>query len=67
MNAHPHVLGLAALCLALAGSLDEARNYAAATRKTLPRYTVDDFLDTFQLSPDDADVYRKGAKRIGLG
>ena len=67
VNAHPHVLGLAALCLALAGSLDEARNYATATRKTLPRYTVADFLDTFQLHPDDAQLFRKGAERIGLG
>jgi hypothetical protein len=50
VNAHPHVLGLAALCLALAGSLDEARDYAAATRKTLPRYSVADFLDTFRCS-----------------
>jgi len=67
VNAHPHVLGLAALCLALAGSLDEARDYAAATRKTLPRYSVADFLDTFQMQPADAELYRQGAKRIGLG
>ncbi len=66
VNAHPHVLGMAALCLALAGSLDEARPHVAAIRKTLPSYSVDDFLDAFQFGPEDAAMFRKGAKRIGL-
>ena len=58
--------------LALAGRLDEARGYLAAIRKTLPRYSVDDFLAAMQFEPEGAALFRKGAKRnrdrvIGLG
>jgi DNA-binding SARP family transcriptional activator len=67
VNAHPHALGIAALCLALAGSLDEARVHAATIRKALPNYTVDDFLGAFQFGAEDAAMFRRGAKRIDLG
>ena len=42
-NAHPHILAIAAFSLALRGSLDEARTYAAALRRALPRYGIADF------------------------
>ena len=36
-NAHAHILGYPAFCLALAGRLDEARAYVASIHKTFPR------------------------------
>ena len=65
-NAHPHILAIAAYTLALAGSLDEARMYAAAIGKTLPRYRVADFLGAFRFDPKGAAHFRKGAERIGM-
>ena len=65
-NAHPHTHAIAAYCLALAGSLDEARKYAATVRKTLPRYSVRDFLDAFRFDANGAALFRKGAARIGM-
>lgn len=65
-NAHPHILAIAAYSLALAGSLDDARAYAAAIHKTLPRYNLADFLDAFRFDPPGAALFRKGAKRIGM-
>jgi TolB-like protein/Flp pilus assembly protein TadD len=66
-NAHPHIFGIAAYSLALAGSLDDARAHAAAIRKTLPAYTVADFLRTFRFDADGEALFREGAKRIGMG
>ena len=65
-NAHPHILAIAAYSLALAGSLDEARAYAAAVHRTLPRYSVADFLRAFRFDAHGAALFRKGAKRIGM-
>ena len=65
-NAHPHVLGIAAYSLALAGRLDEAQTYAAAIRKALPKYTVDDYLRAFRFDEHGAALFRKGAKRLGM-
>ena len=65
-NAHPHILAIAAYCLALAGRLDEARALLAAIRRTRPDYRVDDFLAAFQFEPDAAALFRKAAKRIGM-
>ncbi|WP_258121241.1 BTAD domain-containing putative transcriptional regulator [Mesorhizobium onobrychidis] len=66
-NAHAIILAIAAHCLALAGRLDEARNFSAALRKTLPNYCADDFIGTFRFEPDAEAMFRQGAKRIGLG
>ncbi|RWC56563.1 MAG: transcriptional regulator [Mesorhizobium sp.] len=66
-NAHAIILAIAAHCLALAGRLDEARGFAAATRKTRPDYRVDDFIGTFRFEPDAVALFRQGARRIGLG
>lgn len=65
-NAHAHILAIAAYSLALAGSLDAARTYAAAVRKTLPHYKVDDFLGAFRFDPQGAALFRQGAERIGM-
>jgi TolB-like protein/DNA-binding SARP family transcriptional activator/Flp pilus assembly protein TadD len=65
-NAFPHIRAIAAFSLALAGSLDEARAYAAAIHTTLPRYGVADFLDAFRFDTAGAALFRKGAKRIGM-
>ena len=65
-NAHAHILAIAACCLALAGRRDEARVLVASIRKTLPHYSVDDFLAAFRFGADGAALFRKGAKRIGM-
>jgi len=65
-NAHPHILAIAAFSLALAGSLDDARIYAAAIHRTLPRYRVDDFFRAFQFDAHGEALFREGAKRVGM-
>jgi DNA-binding SARP family transcriptional activator len=65
-NAHQHILAIAAFSKALAGSLDEARAFAAAIHRTAPQYSVADFLTAFRFDPDGAALYREGAKRIGM-
>ncbi|RWM30914.1 BTAD domain-containing putative transcriptional regulator [Mesorhizobium sp.] len=65
-NAHVIILAIAAHCLALAGRQDEARNFAAAIRKTLPDYRADDFIATFRFDRDAEALFRNGAKLIGL-
>ena len=65
-NAHAHILAIAAYSLALAGSHAEARAYAAAIRRVLPRYGVAEFLRAFRFDPQGAALFRKGAKSIGM-
>ena len=65
-NAHPHILAIAAYSLALAGSLDEARAYAAAVHRTLPRYSVADFLRAFRFDAHGTALFREGAKLVGM-
>jgi DNA-binding SARP family transcriptional activator len=66
-NAHVHILAIAAQCLAMADRLDEARGFVALVRKVLPRYDINDFLTAFRLSGEAESLFRKGARRIGLG
>jgi len=65
-NAFPHIHAIAAFTLALIGSLDQARAYAAAARKTAPRYGIAEFLTTFPFDAEGEALFRKGAKRIGM-
>ena len=65
-NAFPHIRAIAAYSLALAGSLDEARTYAAAVRKAVPGYGVADFLAAFRFDAQGVALFRKGAQRIGM-
>jgi TolB-like protein/Flp pilus assembly protein TadD len=66
-NAHVHIQGIAAHCLAIAGRLEEARAFTALIHKTQPQYRVDDFLRAFHFTSEAAALFHKGAKRIGIG
>jgi TolB-like protein len=65
-NAHAHILAIAALSLALAARLDEARSYLAWIHRTLPQYGVSDFLTAMRFAPDSEQLFRDGAKGIGM-
>jgi DNA-binding SARP family transcriptional activator/Flp pilus assembly protein TadD len=65
-NAFTHIRALAAFSLALAGSLDEARRYVGAIHRTVPGYSLADFLGAFRFNPGNATIFRKGAGRIGI-
>jgi DNA-binding SARP family transcriptional activator len=65
-NAHAHILAIAAVSLALADRLDEARAFVAAIRGTLPRYCVDDLVAAMRPRPEGEELFREGARRIGF-
>lgn len=65
-NAHTHIRAIAAYSLALAGSLDLARTYAAEIRQARPNYQADDFFAAFRFDPEGAALFRQGAARIGM-
>jgi hypothetical protein len=65
-NAHAHILGIAAYSLALAGSINEARAYASTIRKTIPHYSVANFMEAFRFDAQGAALFRKGAAYIGM-
>jgi DNA-binding SARP family transcriptional activator/TolB-like protein/Tfp pilus assembly protein PilF len=66
-NAHIHITAIAALTLAAADRLDEARTQVARIRRDFPGYRVDNFLGAFRFLPDDERLLRRLAARIGLG
>lgn len=66
-NAHAHIRAIAAYSLALAGSLDLARAYAAEIRQALPNYQTGDFFAAFRFDPQGTALFRQGAARIGMG
>ena len=66
-NTHVNIRGIAAHCLALADRTDEARAVIASIHKVLPDYRFDDLFSTFRPSPDAEALFRRGAKRIGIG
>ncbi len=63
-NAHPHILAIAAYGLALAGSVDEARDYMATIRKSRPDYGIADFLRAFRFDVEGEKLFRGSAARI---
>ena len=65
-NAHVHVLGIAAHCLALAGRGEQARAVAAQIQRQVPGYREDDYLTAFRFAPDAEALMRRGAKLIDL-
>ena len=65
-NAFPHIQAIAAYSLALAGSLDDARTYAAAIRRAVPGYRFADFLATFPFEPEGEKLFRRGAKLLDM-
>jgi hypothetical protein len=64
-NAFAHIYAIAAYSLALAGRIEEGRDYLASIHKTLPHYGVTDFLTAMQFDPVGAALYRSAAKRLG--
>lgn len=65
-NAHINILGLAALCLSLAGRIAEGQGLATTIRVTQPGYGIDDFLSAFHFSPDKAKLLRAAAVRVSM-
>ena len=65
-NAHAHIRAIAACCLSLADRRDEATALVGSIHKTLPKYSVDDFLAAFRFGADGTALFRKGAKSIGI-
>ncbi|HTO05927.1 MAG TPA: transcriptional regulator [Myxococcota bacterium] len=63
-NAHEHIFGIAAYCLALAGRLDEARAQLALIRRTRPGYGIEDFLSAMHFSAEGAALFRGAAGRL---
>jgi DNA-binding SARP family transcriptional activator len=66
-NAHVHILGIAAHCLALAERTDEARAVVAQIHRQLPGYRSEDFLAAFRFSEDATSKMLGVAPRIGMG
>lgn len=65
-NAHINILGLAALCLSLAGRIAEGQGLAATLQVTQPGYGIDDFLSAFHFSPDKAKLLRAAAVQVSM-
>lgn len=65
-NAHINILGLAALCLSLAGRIAEGQGLATTIRVTQPGYGIDDFLSAFHFSPDKAKLLRAAAVQVSM-
>jgi tetratricopeptide (TPR) repeat protein len=65
-NAFPHIHAIAAICLALAGSLEQARTQVASVQKTSPKYRLADFFTAFPFESESQALFRRGAELIGL-
>lgn len=65
-NAHANILGLAALCLSVAGRAKEGRAFATAIHASHPGYAINDFLTAFHLPPEKASELRAAAARVSL-
>ena len=65
-NAHAVIQQIAALCLALAGRIDEGRVIVGSLRRTRPSCHIDEFLRTFKLAPDAETLFQKAAHLVGM-
>jgi DNA-binding SARP family transcriptional activator len=65
-NAHVIIMGIAAICLGLAGRIEEGRTIVTVIRQTRPDYDAATFLASFRFEPDGASLFRDGARRVGL-
>jgi Flp pilus assembly protein TadD len=65
-NAFPHMHAIAACCLALTGSLEQARAHVTAARHVSPRYCLEDFFTAFPFDTDGQTLFRRGAGLVGL-
>ena len=66
-NVHVHGRAIAALTIAAAGRLDEARAEIAIIHRERPGYDVTQFLHAFRLESDLEGICRAAARRIGIG
>jgi tetratricopeptide (TPR) repeat protein len=66
-NVHVHGRAIAALTIAAAGRLDEARAEIAVIHRERPGYDVTQFLHAFRLGSDLEAIYRQAARLIGVG
>lgn len=64
-NAHLHILGIAAHCLALAGRMAEARGFVQAIRRQQPAYGREAFFAAFRFDKDAAAAFGQAAKALG--
>lgn len=65
-NAHIHIHAIAAVCLAGANRLMEARQVVDGIHTQAPDYRVDDFLAAFRFPTKTQALFRKIAMRIGM-
>lgn len=65
-NAHAHAHALAALTLAAAGHIAEAKVTAEIVLRERPTYSLRQFLDAFRLADDLISEYVRAAEKIGL-
>lgn len=65
-NAHAQIQAIAAFTLALAGRQHDALAFLARINRGLPHYGIEDFLTAMHFSSDGEDLFRDGARRIGL-
>jgi DNA-binding SARP family transcriptional activator/TolB-like protein len=63
-NAHVHIMGIAAHCLALAGRQAEALEMAAAIQRVHRGYGLDDFLAGFHYGQDAEALMRQAHGRL---
>jgi len=64
-NAHVHILGIAAHCLALAGRLAEARGFVQAIRRQHPGYGRASFFAAFRFDDEAAAAFGQAARTLG--
>jgi hypothetical protein len=57
---------IAACCLALAGSVEQAPVHVAAVRQISPHYSLADFFTAFPFDRDGQTLFRRGARLVGL-
>jgi TolB-like protein len=65
-NAHVHILGIAAHCLALAGRQDEALRIVATIQARSPGYNIRDFLSAFRFGDDALSIVGRVTPKLGL-
>jgi DNA-binding SARP family transcriptional activator/Tfp pilus assembly protein PilF len=65
-NAHQHIMAIAAFTLGLADRMPEANDYKKKIRERVADYELAEFLAAFRFSPDAADAFKRGAKKVGI-
>ena len=65
-NAHQHIMAIAAFTLGLADRMPEANEYKKKIRERVADYDMAEFLAAFRFSPDAADAFKRGARKVGI-